>query len=160
MEGVVSFAGVYLIIIAGQFFSRFITVTGMAQAISDYIATVNIAPFGIFMLVFAFYLLCGCFMDSLSIIVITVPVVFPVLTSVGYHEVLLVMLLVFSMEIAALTPPVGVGVFYVSQVTKMPPSKVFWGVTPFFILDAFMVILIALFPGLILWLPRLLSMAV
>ena len=75
MEGVSSFAGVYLIIIAGQFFSRFITVTGMAQAISDYIATVNIAPFGVFMLVFVFYLFCGCFMDALSIIIITVPVV-------------------------------------------------------------------------------------
>ncbi len=98
----------------------------MAQAISDYIATVNIAPFGIFMLVFAFYLLCGCFMDALSII-ITVPVVFPVLTSVGYHEASLVMLLVFSMEIAALTPPVGVGVFCVSQVTQPAADRRFRG---------------------------------
>jgi tripartite ATP-independent transporter DctM subunit len=158
IEGVLSFAGVYLIIIAGQFFSRFVTVTGMADAISDYIASVQMAPFGVFMLVFVFYLFCGCFMDALSIIIITVPVVFPVLTGVGYHELVLVMLLVFSMEIASLTPPVGVGVFFVAQVTKMPVSRVFRGVAPFFVLDAFMVMIIALFPDLILWLPRLLGL--
>lgn len=158
MEGVSSFAGVYLIIIAGQFFSRFVTVTGMAAAISDYIASVQIAPFGVFLLVFVFYLFCGCFMDALSIIVITVPVVFPVLMGVGYHELVLVMLLVFSMEIASLTPPVGVGVFYVAQSVKMPVSQVFRGVAPFFALDAAMVMLIALIPDLILWLPHVLGM--
>lgn len=157
MEGTSGFANVYLIIIAGQLFSRFVTVSGMADFISGAIASVNMAPYLVFCLVFVFYLFCGCFMDALSIIVITVPVVFPVLTALGFHELVLVMLLVFSMEIAALTPPVGLGVFYVANATKLPVSQCFRGVTPFFILDAVMVLLIAAVPQLILWLPNLLG---
>lgn len=157
MEGVSSFANVYLIIVGGQFFSRFVTVTGLADSISRGIANVNMPPYLVFCLVFVFYLFCGCFMDCLSIIVITVPVVFPVLTAIGFHELVLVMLLVFSMEIAALTPPVGLGVFYVANATKMPVSQVFRGVVPFFIMDVALVLIIAAFPDLILWLPRLLG---
>lgn len=159
MEGVASFANVYLIIIAGQFFSRFVTVTGLADTLSRGIASANLAPYLVFCLVFVFYLFCGCFMDCLSIIVITVPVVFPVLTAVGFHELVLVMLLVFAMEIAALTPPVGLGVFYVANATKMSTTQVFKGVTPFFIMDVVLVLIIAAFPNLILWLPKLMGFA-
>lgn len=159
MEGVSSFANVYLIIVAGQFFSRFVTVTGLADAISRAIATMNMPPYLVFCLVFIFYLFCGCFMDCLSIIVITVPVVFPVLTAIGFHELVLVMLLVFAMEIASLTPPVGLGVFYVANATKMPVSQVFRGVAPFFLLDVFLVLLVAAVPNLIMWLPKLLGYA-
>lgn len=157
MEGASSFANVYLIIVAGQFFSRFVTVTGLADSISRGIATMHMAPYLVFCLVFVFYLFCGCFMDCLSIIVITVPVVFPVLTAIGFHELVLVMLLVFSMEIASLTPPVGLGVFYVANATKMPVSQVFKGVVPFFLMDVVLVLLIAAFPDLILWLPKLMG---
>lgn len=159
MEGTSSFANVYLIIVGGQFFSRFVTVTGLADSISRGIASVNMPPYLVFCLVFVFYLFCGCFMDCLSIIVITVPVVFPVLTALGFHELVLVMLLVFSMEIAALTPPVGLGVFYVANATKMPVSQVFRGVAPFFVMDVVLVLIIAAVPDLILWLPRLLGYA-
>jgi TRAP-type C4-dicarboxylate transport system permease large subunit len=159
MEGVSSFANVYLIIVGGQFFSRFVTVTGLADSISRGIAAVNMPPYLVFCLVFLFYLFCGCFMDCLSIIVITVPVVFPVLTAIGFHELVLVMLLVFAMEIASLTPPVGLGVFYVANATKMPVSQVFKGVTPFFIMDVALVLIIAAFPDLILWLPKLMGYA-
>ena len=159
MEGVSGFANVYLIIVAGQFFSRFVTVSGLASAISKAITSVNLPPYLVFCLVFVFYLFCGCFMDCLSIIVITVPVVFPVLLGLGYHELVLVMLLVFAMEIASLTPPVGLGVFYVANATKMPVSQVFKGVTPFFCLDVFLVLLVAAVPDLILWLPKLMGYA-
>jgi tripartite ATP-independent transporter DctM subunit len=157
MEGVKSFAVVYLIIVAGQLFSRFITVTGLAKAISEGIAAIDMHPYAVFCIVFVFYLFCGCFMDALSIIVITVPVVFPVLTGLGFHELILVMLLVFSMEIAALTPPVGLGVFYVANATGLPVSQVFRSVIPFFLMDVALVLLIAAFPQTILWLPGLLG---
>ncbi|MGI5971286.1 MAG: TRAP transporter large permease [Oscillospiraceae bacterium] len=156
-EGVSSFAGVYLIIVAGQFFSRFVTVTGVASAISEAIAAANMAPYLVFCLVFVFFLFCGCFMDVLSIIILTVPIVFPVLTELGFNELILVMLLVFSMEIASLTPPVGLGVFYVANATKLPVSQVFRGVVPYFILDVIIVLIIAAFPNLILWLPQILG---
>jgi len=155
MDGVYSFAVVYLIIIAGQLFSRFITVTGMTQAISDGIAHAAVPPYVVFLMVFGFYLLCGCFMDCLSIIVITVPVVFPILANLGFNEIVLVLVLVFAMEIAALTPPVGIGVFYVANAAKMPVGQVFRSVVPFFILDVALVLVLAAVPEAVMWLPRL-----
>jgi tripartite ATP-independent transporter DctM subunit len=157
MDGVSSFAVVYLIIVAGQLFSRFITVTGLTQAISDGIASLDMAPYGVFCIVFLFYLLCGCFMDCLSIIVITVPVIFPILSGLGFNDIVLVIVLVFAMEIAALTPPVGIGVFYVANAAKMPVSQVFRSVVPFFIFDIALVLLIAAIPEVVTWLPSLLG---
>lgn len=157
VEGIVSFAGVYLIIVAGQFFGRFVTLTGMATYLSEIITSAHIPAYAVFCLVVLFYLFCGCFMDCLSIIVITVPVIFPVLTAMGFHELILVLLLVFAMEIASLTPPVGVGVFYVAHATGMPTSQIFKGVTPYFLFDLFFVLLIGAVPQLVLWLPQLMG---
>jgi len=153
------FALLYLILVGGQFFSRFITLTGMARAISDGIAAINMPPYVVFLIVFVFYLFCGCFMDVMSIIIVTVPVVFPVLTALGFPPLALVIVLVFSLEIAALTPPIGFSVFAVARVTKLPVRQVFRGVLPFFGMDVALVLLVAAFPGIILWLPRLMGYA-
>jgi TRAP-type C4-dicarboxylate transport system permease large subunit len=111
----------------------------------------------VFCLVILFYMFCGCFMDCLSIIIITVPIVFPVLTSMGFDPIVLVMLLVFAMEIANLTPPVGMSVFYVANATNESTGLIFKNVVPYFIMDLGLVLLFGAVPGLILWLPRLLG---
>jgi len=160
LDAVKDFAILYLILVGGQFFSRFITMTGLARAISVGIAAINMPAYIVFLIVFIFYLFCGCFMDVMSIIIVTVPVVFPVLTSIGYPPLVLVMLLLMSLEMGSLSPPVGFGVFAVARTTKMKVGDVFRGVMPFYAMDAAMVLIIAAVPDLILWLPRLLGYAV
>ncbi len=156
-EGVQGFAGIYMIMIAGQFFSRFITMTGLASALTNVIANLHVHPFLIFCIVLVFYLFCGCFMDCLSIIIITVPIVFPLLHGLGYHELVLVIVLVFVMELASLSPPIGVGVFNVANALNESTGLIFKGVMPYFLMDIILVLLIALAPQLILWLPRLMG---
>ncbi len=150
-------AGIFPIIIAGQIFGSFISATHLADTLANIIAGVNAPAFVIFMLVIALYIFCGCVMDIVSIIIITVPVVFPVLTAVGYSPYVLVICLCFMCEIAGLTPPIGMNVFATANALRVNPSQIFKGVVPYFICEFAVVILIALFPQIVLWLPSLLG---
>ena len=153
-------AGVFPIIISGQLFGSFIAMTGLASQLAKLIATVNAPRFFIFMLVVVLYIFCGCVMDIVSIIIITVPVVFPVLNAVGYSPYVLVITLCFMCEIAGLTPPIGMNVFATSNALRINPSEIFKGVIPYFICEVAVVMFLALFPDVILILPRLLGASV
>lgn len=109
------------------------------------------------MLVILLYIFCGCVMDIVSIIIITVPVVFPVLASLGYNPYVLVIALCFMTEIAGLTPPIGMNVFATANALRVNPSEIFKGVFPYFLCELAMVIIIAIFPQIVLFLPSLMT---
>ena len=152
-------AGIFPIIIAGQLFGSFIAVTHLADNLATVISNMNAPPFLVFCLVLLLYVFCGCCMDVVSIIIITVPVVFPVLTALGYSPYVLVITLCFVCEIAGLTPPIGMNVFATSNALRINPSEVFAGVIPYFICEVIVVLIIALFPEIALALPRALGAA-
>lgn len=157
VDAAVMEAGIFPIIVGGQLFSRFVTNSGLASFLSDAIASVNAPAFVVFLLVMLLYVFCGCVMDMMSIIIITVPVVFPILCDLGYSPYAVIIALCFMMEIAGLTPPIGMNVFATSNALRVSPSKVFSGVWPFFICEVCMVILIAFVPGIVTWLPNMLG---
>lgn len=157
VDAAVMEAGIFPIIIGGQLFSRFVSNSGLAAYLSNAIAGLHAPAFIIFLLVMLLYVFCGCVMDMMSIIIITVPVVFPILCGLGYSPYAIIIALCFMMEIAGLTPPIGMNVFATSNALRVSPSKVFSGVWPFFICEVLMVIVIALLPGIVTWLPGLLS---
>ena len=150
-------AGIFPIIIGGQIFSRFIAQSGLADTLSNFIASVHAPRFIVFLLVMLLYTFCGCVMDMMSIIIITVPIVFPILCNLGYSPYAVIIALCFMMEIAGLTPPIGMNVFATSNALRVSPSKVFSGVWPFFICEVAMVIVISLVPDLVTWLPGLIG---
>lgn len=156
-SGSLMFGGFFLIIIAGTMFSRFIALSGLADWISVAISSLNISPFLIYCVIIVFYLICGCLMEMMSMLIITVPIFFPLLVSMGYNPLVLVIVLVFVMDMAQMTPPIGMGAFMVASAAKVSTTEVFKGVIPFFLVDLCIVILIGLFPDIILWLPKLLS---
>ena len=150
-------AGIFPIIVAGQIFGRFVAATGLADTLANAIAAVNAPPLVIFSLVVLLYVFCGCVMDIVSIIIITVPVVFPVLAAVGYNPYVLVIALCFLTEIAGLTPPVGMNVFATANALRVNPSEIFKGVVPYFICEMVMIYIIAIFPQLVTFLPGLMA---
>jgi tripartite ATP-independent transporter DctM subunit len=150
-------SGIFPIIIGGQIFGSFIAATGLASYLAKLIAAINAPPFAIFLLVVLLYIFCGCVMDIVSIIIITVPVVFPILTGLGYSPYVLVIMLCFLCEIAGLTPPIGMNVFATANALRINPSEIFKGVLPYFICEIVVVILMALFPQIVLWLPSLIG---
>ena len=151
-------AGIFPIIIGGQLFSKFVADTGLADFLSQLIASVHAPAFVVFLLVIALYAFCGCVMDIVSIIIITVPVVFPILTGLGYSPYALVIALVFVAEIAGLTPPVGMNVFATANALRINPSEVFKGIVPYFICEMVLVLLIGLFPQIVTFLPTITGM--
>ena len=152
-------AGVFPIIVGGQLFGSFVSATRLADTLARWIATVNAPPFLVFCLVLLLYIFCGCCMDVVSIIIITVPVVFPVLNALGYSPYVLVIALCFVCEIAGLTPPIGMNVFATSNALRIKPSEIFTGVWPYVICEITMVLLMAIFPQICLWLPTVLGAA-
>ncbi len=151
------FAGLFLILVGGSLFSRLVTVTGLASGLLNLVANLGLAPWMVFMVVVIFYILCGCVMNCLTIIIITIPIVFPMLLGVGYNPFAICIILVFLAELGGITPPFGLSVFMVSNVLKISPKKVFSGVMPFMILFLAVIILGIFFPNIFLWLPKLLG---
>ncbi len=151
-------AGFFVIIIGGNMFSRFVTTTKLVDGIANAIAQVSLPSYLIFLMVVVFYIFCGCVMDILSIIIITVPIVLPLLQGLGYNEYIICVILVFMCELAGLTPPIGMNVFAVSNALRIRPSEIFAGVTPFFCMELAAVLIIGAFPQIITWLPVLTSL--
>lgn len=152
-------AGFFPIIVAGNMFSRFVATTGIVTAVANFIARLSLSPYVVFLIVVVFYLFCGCVMDIMAIITITVPIVMPLLMGLGYNEYIICVLLVFMCDMAGLTPPIGMNVFAMSNALKVSPSEIFGGVAPFFIMDLIAVLLIGAFPQIIMWLPKLTGIA-
>jgi tripartite ATP-independent transporter DctM subunit len=160
MEATIMEGGIFLIILSGSIFSKFISVSGLASSLAKSIANVNAPPFLVFTLVVIFYIFCGCVMDIISIIIITVPVVFPVLCGMGFNPYVLVITLCFMTEIASITPPIGMNVFTVANALRTSPAKIFKGVLPFFLCELIMVFILAAIPQLVTFLPSLMNLTI
>jgi tripartite ATP-independent transporter DctM subunit len=158
MEAAVMEGGIFLIILSGSMFSSFISVSGLAAWLAKLIAGINASPFLIFTLVIIFYIFCGCVMDILSIIIITVPVVFPVLCGLGFNPYVLVITLCFMTEIASITPPIGMNVFTTANALRTSPAKIFKGVLPYFVCELVTVFILAIIPQIVTILPQLLGL--
>ena len=157
-ESASQFAGIYLMIMAGSLFSRYITTTGLANQLASLISGLHMAPIFIFLIVVVFYLFCGCFIAVMPIIIITVPVLLPLLENLGFNPYAMAICLVLLCELGNITPPVGNSVFTTAIITGENPMKIFKGVTPFFIAELASCVLFGMVPIIVTFLPNLLGM--
>lgn len=159
-EAAVMEGAIFPIILSGSIFSKFISASNVASSITNMIANINASPFVVFTIVIIFYIFCGCVMDMMSMIIITTPVVFPVLAGLGFNPYVLVIVLCLMMELASITPPIGMNVFTTANALRTSPAKIFKGVLPFCICELAVVFLIAFVPQIVTWLPNLLGYGV
>lgn len=159
-EGVQIFSGIFPIIVGAQMFGRFIGISGLTQMIVSLISNSGVSPYLVFGLVLIFYAVCGCIMDCMSIIMITAPMLFSLLTGLGFHSYVICIVLVLLAELGGITPPMGLSVFTVASTLNLNPTKVFRGVIPFLIAYVALILLIMFIPEIVLWMPRLLGLAV
>jgi TRAP-type C4-dicarboxylate transport system permease large subunit len=117
-----------------------------------------VPPYVVIFILVGVYIMLGCFLDSLSMIVVTVPVFLPLVQAIGYDPVWFGILVVVVVEMGLITPPVGMNMFVIrAQLPDIPLATIFRGIGPFLAADAALVGLLLLFPGLALWLPRALG---
>ncbi len=150
-------AMLFAVLIGALIFSTFISRTGMPEMLLDYVSGLNVAPMVIIFAILGIYILLGMVFESLSMLLLTVPVFFPLVHSLGFDMVWFGIVVVVVTEISLITPPVGMNVFVLSAVMKdIKASTIFKGVTPFWAMDILRLLLITLVAQLSLFLPSLL----
>ncbi len=147
-------AMILLILVAAQFLNFVIGVMGVPQAMTRLVAAMAGSPLEALLLLTVFYLVIGCFLETLSMMVATIPVVFPIVVHFGIDPVWFGVFLVILMEVALITPPIGMNLYVVQGVRgEGPISDVIRGAAPFVLVMLAMVAVLIALPQLALWLP-------
>lgn len=150
--------GIFAIIVAGNAFSKFITASGLTTYLGNLVQQVNAPPVVLFAIVMIFFLIGGAVMNIVPLIICTSSVVFAVLVDgAGYHPYIVMICLVLMVEVAQLTPPIGVGTYVVANALRIDPMRIFKAVVPFFLVIFVYAFILSVFPGISLWLPRTLG---
>ncbi|WP_315122603.1 TRAP transporter large permease [Comamonas antarctica] len=150
-----STAMIMLIVIAASFLNFVMSATGLTNAITDFIGGLGLSPAMMLLVLVAFYLVLGCFMETLSMMITTIPIVAPVMIGLGFDPIWLGIMIIILVEAALITPPVGMNLFVVQSLRKSGSmNAVIIGALPFVAAMALMLLLLALFPGIALWMPN------
>jgi TRAP-type C4-dicarboxylate transport system permease large subunit len=147
---------IYAILFSGVLMSRLLAQTDVTPAMVDFITRQSLNPYVILLLFTVMYVFLGMILDTLGMIVLTLPFVFPVVKSLGFDPIWFGVYMTLMQEIAMLTPPIGLNVFVMAKIAPdVPMVDIFRGVTPFVIICLFAVLLFTAFPQIALWLPSL-----
>lgn len=146
-----------VLILVGAFLLNFIlSVAGIPQSFANWVGELGVGPYQTIWILVLFYLVLGCFLESLSMIVTTIGVVFPLATALGFDPVWLGIFLVVMMELSQITPPVGLNLFVVQSIRLRKSANikdVYLGVWPFVLAILIFIALLIYFPSMALWLP-------
>ena len=155
---------IYLILLGAQILNIFMARGGVPQAAADLMLHSGLSPIMILILLLIALIFLGCLMDSLSMILLTIPLFWPVISGLDFGmsqehlKIWFGILALIVVELGLITPPVGMNVFVINALAKdVPMSQTFRGVMPFFVAELFRVAIIVAFPALSLWLPKVLS---
>jgi C4-dicarboxylate transporter DctM subunit len=155
LETVKTTGMVYLILIGALILNYFVTLTQIPFVVTEYIGSLPLPPKAVFALVMLMYFGLGCFLDAMAMTVLTIPIFFPIAMSLGFDPLWFGVLVVMAMEIAMITPPIGMNVFVISGIAQdVPMQTIFRGILPFLIADIFLVMLLILVPEIVLFLPN------
>jgi tripartite ATP-independent transporter DctM subunit len=147
-------AMVMLIIVAAYFLNFVISAIGLTNLLTDYITGLGLSKAEMLLAVVLFYLVLGCFMETLSMMITTIPIVAPVMFALGFDPIWFGIVMVILIEMALITPPVGLNLFVVQSLrSRGSLNDVMAGSLPFVLVMLAMIALLAWFPGLALWLP-------
>ena len=155
LSTVESSALIMFIICVASSFSWVIIRGNYPRLIGDFLASLNLGQTNMLLLFVLIYLLLGCFLESIAIMMITIPIFFPVVLKMGIHPVHFGIIMLVDLMIGLLTPPVGICLYAVSNVANTPIEKVIRELIPFFIALTVCLLLLVYFPQISLWLPAL-----
>jgi tripartite ATP-independent transporter DctM subunit len=154
LEAVTSTAMLFFIVIGAFIFARFMVLTRIPNELSRVVLDWGLSPVVIVLAVIALYFLLGTFLEEVSTILLTVPVVMPLMQSLGYDPVWFGVFVTAMCTIGLISPPVGLTVFVIqAQNPDIPATRIYLGTLPFLLADFVLVALLVAFPALALWLP-------
>ena len=147
---------ILIIVLGAIIFNKFIAVTRVPFALADWVVALNLPPIVIMLMIIIVYLIGGCFMDALGLILLTVPIFFPVAMSLGFNPIWFGIIITRVSEIGVITPPVGMNVYVMKGVAPdIPLVTIFKGIFPFLLADVVSVTLLLFVPQISLYLPSI-----
>jgi tripartite ATP-independent transporter DctM subunit len=144
---------IFAIIIGAMIFGYFLTLTQTTQHLIAWVGGLGLGPWGTMSIILVMYLVLGCIMDQMATLLITLPLVFPLVISLGFDPIWFGVISIKLTEIALVTPPVGLNAFVVSGTTKIPLQTVFKGTGVLLLVDGISLLILVAFPVLSTWLP-------
>ncbi len=147
-------AAVFTVLIGALLFGYFLTITQVPQKVTVFMTGLGIGPYGVLALILLMYLVLGCLMDAMAMIILTVPIIFPVIVELGFDPIWFGVIVVMTVELALIHPPVGMIVFVIKSVVKdVSFATILRGVLPFIATDLVRLVILVAFPILATWLP-------
>lgn len=154
LEATRTTAAVFTVLIGALLFGYFLTITQTPQKITEFLGALGLGRYGVLAVIMLMYLLLGCLMDALAMIILTIPIIFPLIKSLGFDPIWFGVLVVMTVELGLIHPPVGMNIFVIKSVIEdVKISTIFYGVLPFIITDIIRLIVLIMFPMIALWLP-------
>ncbi|MBE2243176.1 MAG: TRAP transporter large permease [Burkholderiaceae bacterium] len=149
-------AMIMLIVIGAAFLNFVMSAIGLTDAITQTVSGLGLAPGWMLLAMVIFYVILGCFMETLSMMITTIPIIAPLMIAMGFDPVWLGIVIIVLVETALITPPVGLNLFVVQSLRKSGSMQsVITGSLPFVIALFLVILLLAIFPSLALWLPAI-----
>lgn len=157
VSAVLTFGSIGLVILGALILAQAISILGVPADIMGLIADLGLSKYAVLALVVAAYLALGCFFDGISLLLMTVPVVFPVMTALGFDPIWLGIIITLLIEIGMITPPVGLNLFVLVAITRgeVNISQAAWASLPFWLAMLASIVVLTVFPQIVLYLPSL-----
>ncbi|MCP4577945.1 MAG: TRAP transporter large permease [Deltaproteobacteria bacterium] len=148
-----------LFLVAGaNVFSYFLALSTIPMQVAEWAGSLAVSPYVIHTVIIVMYMFLGCFLDAISMMVLTMPVIYPVILALGFNPIWFGVIAVLMMEAGLITPPMGLNIFTVAGVAKgVPVETIFRGVAPFLLAIFAVVALVTIFPDLALLLPNMMT---
>ncbi len=151
-------SAIMMIVVGAFLFGYFLTITQFTQQAVDWLVNLPVGAYGVLALVMVGYFILGAVMDELAMILLTVPIVFPAMMQLGFDPVWFGVIVVMAVTFGLICPPVGMNVFVINSITHdISLGAIYRGTMPFIAVDVVRLVLLCAFPGIALWLPRLLA---
>ncbi len=150
-------AMVFTVILGALVLNQFVNISGMSEAVLAFIQQLNATPMEIILVIIAFYVVLGMFIEGFALIFLTVPIFVPIVGALGFDLIWWGIVLVIVVEMSVLHPPLGLNIFVLkSLLPEVPLKQIYWGVIPFWAGDFLRLGVVLAFPALVLFLPHLL----
>ena len=147
---------IFFVFIGALLFSYFLAITRTPQNVAEYLTALPVNRYVIMVLILVLYLLLGCVLDSMAMVVLTVPILFPVVTGLGFDPIWFGVLVVVAIELGLITPPIGMNVFVINSVERdIGLATIYRGLVPFILIDVIRMGVLLAFPSIALFLPSL-----
>ncbi len=156
LQGTARVTGVIMVIMASAFaFSQFMNLVRIPDNMSKWIISLNLDPIAIILIIMGFFVILGCLIDGVSLIIVTTPVVLPTILKLGFDPLWYGILLVLNLEMAVITPPVGLNLYTMKSIMgdRLTMEEIIRGALPYVTVEILALLLFIFWPGLAMWLP-------